>query len=36
MVYQLAHLFGVAGHQYDVVHSTADESDVSVTERECS
>jgi hypothetical protein len=26
MVYQLAHLFGVAGAQYDVVHYTADEA----------
>jgi hypothetical protein len=26
MVYQLAHLFGVAGSQYDVVHYTADEA----------
>jgi hypothetical protein len=26
MVYQLAHLFGVAGSQYDVVHYMADEA----------
>ena len=26
MVFQLAHLFGVAGHQYDVVHYMADEA----------
>jgi len=26
MVYQLAHLFGVAGAQYDVVHYIADEA----------
>jgi hypothetical protein len=26
MVYHLAHLFGVAGAQYDVVHYTADET----------
>jgi hypothetical protein len=26
MAYQLAHLFGVAGAQYDVVHYTADEA----------
>jgi hypothetical protein len=26
MVYQLAHLFGVAGHQYDLVHYMSDEA----------
>jgi hypothetical protein len=26
MVYQLAHLFGVAGAQYDLVHSMTDEA----------
>src|SRR5216683_4477511 len=26
MVYQLAHLFGVAGAQYDIVHYMADEA----------
>jgi hypothetical protein len=26
MVYQLAHLFGVAGSQYDIVHYMADEA----------
>ena len=26
MVYQLAHLFGVAGHQYDLVHYVTDEA----------
>jgi hypothetical protein len=26
MVYQLAHLFGVAGHQYDLVHYMTDEA----------
>jgi hypothetical protein len=26
IVYQLAHLFGVAGAQYDIVHYTADEA----------
>jgi hypothetical protein len=26
MVYQLAHLFGVAGHQYDLVHYMNDEA----------
>jgi hypothetical protein len=26
MVHQLAHLFGVAGHQYDLVHYMTDEA----------
>ena len=26
MVYQLAHLFGVAGHQFDLVHYMTDEA----------
>ena len=26
MVYQLGHLFGVAGHQYDLVHYMTDEA----------
>ena len=26
MVYQLAHLFGVSGHQYDLVHYVTDEA----------
>ena len=31
MVYQLAHLFGVAGAQYDLVHSMTDEGGLQGT-----